>query len=114
MSLTARHPEMALEMGKYHLIGELARGGMGNVYLAALCGAGGFNKLLVLKELKPELAEDETYVTMFLEEARLAARLIHPNIVQTNEVCSEDHHHYMTMEFLDGRSLSRIVKRLGP
>jgi serine/threonine-protein kinase len=58
-----------------------------------------------VKELKPEFADDETYVAMFLEEARLAARLIHPNIVQTNEVGSEGHRHFMTMEFLDGRSL---------
>jgi serine/threonine-protein kinase len=84
---------------------------MGNVYLAALCGPGGFNKLLALKELKPDLVDDPTYVEMFLEEARMAARLVHPNIVQTNEIVSEDHRHYMTMEFLDGRSLSRVVRR---
>jgi serine/threonine protein kinase len=111
MNMTARQTAIAPEMGKYHLIAELARGGMGNVYLAALCGPGGFNKLLVLKELKPELSDDETYVAMFLEEARLAARLVHPNIVQTNEVSSEDKRHYMTMEYLDGRSLSRVVRR---
>jgi len=111
MNTTARQPAIAPAMGKYHLIAELARGGMGNVYLAALCGPGGFNKLLVLKELKPELSDDETFVAMFLEEARLAARLVHPNIVQTNEVTSEDRRHYITMEYLDGRSLSRIVRR---
>ncbi len=99
------------EIGKYHLVAELARGGMGNVYLAALQGPGGFQKLLVIKELKPELCNDETYVAMFLEEARLAARLTHPNIVQTNEVGSEVDRHYMVMEFLDGRSLHRIGRR---
>jgi serine/threonine protein kinase len=113
MMMTARQPAIVPEMGKYHLIAELARGGMGNVYLAALCGPGAFNKLLVLKELKPELSDNETYVAMFLEEARLAARLVHPNIVQTNEVSSEDKRHYMAMEYLDGRSLSRIVRRFG-
>jgi serine/threonine protein kinase len=113
MESASRNREISSEMGKYHLIAELARGGMGNVYLAVLCRPGGFNKLLVLKELKPELSADETYVTMFLEEARLAARLIHPNIVQTNEVHSENHSHYMTMEYLDGRSLYRIVRRFG-
>jgi serine/threonine protein kinase len=99
------------EIGKYHLVAELARGGMGNVYLAALQGPGGFQKLLVIKELKPDLCNDETYVAMFLEEARLAARLTHPNIVQTNEVGSEVDRHYMVMEFLDGRSLHRIGRR---
>ena len=58
------------------------------VYLAAAQGPGGFNKLLVVKELKPELSRDESYVAMFLDEARLAARLTHPNIVQTIEVGS--------------------------
>lgn len=98
------------EIGKYHLVAELARGGMGNVYLAALQGPGGFQKLIAIKELKPELGDDDTYVTMFLEEARLAARLHHPNIVQTNEVGSEDGRHYMVMEYLDGRSLHRIAR----
>ena len=84
---------------------------MGNVYLAALCGPAGFHKLLAVKELKPELADDESYVAMFLEEARLAARLVHPNIVQLNEVSSDGDRHYMAMEYLDGRSLSRIMRR---
>jgi serine/threonine protein kinase len=115
MPTTSKAYELAMspDIGKYHLVAELARGGMGNVYLAASQGPGGFSKLLVVKELKPELCDDETYVTMFLEEARLAARLIHPNIVQTNEVGSHGTRHYMVMEYLDGRSLHRIAKRLG-
>jgi serine/threonine protein kinase len=103
---------LAPELGKYHLIAELARGGMGNVYLAVAQGPGGFHKLLVVKELRPEFADDETYIAMFLEEARLAARLTHPNIVQTNEVGSEGSRHYMIMEYLDGRSLHRVAKYL--
>jgi serine/threonine protein kinase len=112
MTSAARDSILPAEIGKYQLVAELARGGMGNVYLAALQGPGGFNKLLVVKELKPDLSEDETYVSMFMEEARLAARLVHPNIVQTNEVGSEGRRHFMVMEFLDGRSLHRIGKRL--
>ncbi|MDP9001271.1 MAG: serine/threonine protein kinase [Myxococcota bacterium] len=113
MKLTSerREPVRPPEIGRYHLVAELARGGMGNVYLATTQGPGGFSKLLVIKELKPELSDDETYVSMFLDEARLAARLHHPNIVQTNEVASEGGRHFMVMEFLDGRSLHRIGKR---
>lgn len=99
------------EIGKYHLVAELARGGMGIVHLAASQGPGSFNKLLVVKELKPELSHDDAYVSMFLDEARLAARLSHPNIVQTIEVGSEGNRHYMVMEFLDGRSLHRVARR---
>jgi len=98
-------------IGKYHLVAELARGGMGIVHLATSHGPGGFQKLLVVKELKPELCQDDSYVAMFLDEARLAARLQHPNIVQTIEVGSEGQRHYMVMEFLDGRSLNRIARR---
>jgi len=84
---------------------------MGIVHLAATHGLGGFNKLLVVKELRPELAGDELYVRMFLDEARLAARLTHKNIVQTIEVGSDNARHYMVMEYLEGRSLHRIVRR---
>jgi eukaryotic-like serine/threonine-protein kinase len=107
------HDSVLLEIGKYRLIAELAQGGMGNVYLAVAQGPAGFNKLVVVKELKPELCDDQSYVAMFLDEARLAARLIHPNIVQTNEVGSDGRRHFMVMEYLDGRSLHRIGRRLG-
>jgi serine/threonine-protein kinase len=102
----------AIEIGKYRVVAELAKGGMGNVYLAIAQGPGRFNKLLAVKELKPSFCEDETYVAMFLEEARLAARLTHPNIVQTNEVGSDGNRHFMIMEFLDGRTLQRIGRHL--
>ena len=69
-------------LGKYRLIAEIARGGMGIVYLALAQGPAGFSKLLVVKELKPELTEEPAFLKMFLEEARIAARLNHPNIVQ--------------------------------
>jgi len=111
MQSSALESAVVPEIGKYHLVAELARGGMGIVHLAAAQGPGGFNKLLVVKELKPELTRDESYVSMFLDEARLAARLTHPNIVQTIEVGSEGSRHYMVMEFLDGRSLYRMIRR---
>jgi serine/threonine protein kinase len=113
MTCTAPESASACEIGKYRLVAELAQGGMGNVHLAVAQGPGGFSKLVVVKELKPELCDDPAYVAMFLDEARLAARLIHPNIVQTNEVGSDGHRHYMVMEYLDGRSLHRASKRLG-
>ncbi|HZU83573.1 MAG TPA: serine/threonine-protein kinase [Polyangiaceae bacterium] len=98
-------------LGKYQLLVELARGGMGIVYLAVAHGPGGFSKLLIIKELKPELVDDATFLAMFLEEARLAARLEHPNIVQTIEVGQEGYRHYIAMEYLQGQPLSRIRRR---
>lgn len=84
---------------------------MGIVYLAMARGPGGFNKLVVVKELKPELVEEPAFLTMFLDEARLAARLSHPNIVQTNEVGNDGRRTFMAMDYLDGRSLDRARKR---
>jgi serine/threonine-protein kinase len=81
------------------------------VYLALVRGPGGFNKLFVVKELKPHLAEDPNLVEMFLEEARLAAKLNHPNVVQTIEVGSDRDRPYIAMEHLDGQSLNRISAR---
>jgi hypothetical protein len=100
-------------VGRYRLIGELARGGMGIVYVAAAHGPVGFSKLVALKELRPELADDVEFLTMFLDEARLAARLSHPNIVQTNDVSEHQGRHFIAMEYLEGRSLYHVLKRFG-
>ena len=94
---------------RYQRISELGRGGMASVYLAALRGPQGFQKLVVIKEMKPELASREEFRDMFFAEARLAAQLSHPNVVHTFEVvedppgvCS------IIMEFLDGQPLGRV------
>jgi serine/threonine protein kinase len=98
-------------LGKYRLVAELARGGMGVVYLALMRGPGAFTKLLVLKELKPDLLEDQDVVDMFMQEGRLAACLNHPNVVQTLEAGSDGTRHYIAMEYLDGQSLYRVLHR---
>ena len=99
------------QLGKYRLIAEIARGGMGIVYLAVAQGPARFSKLVVIKELKPEYVEDGSFLEMFLEEARLAARLHHPNVVQTNEVDSDGDRHFMVMEYLEGAPLGRFLSR---
>ena len=98
-------------VGRYRLLGEMARGGMGIVYVAAAQGPAGFSKLVALKELRPDLVDDEEFLTMFLEEARMAARLNHPNIVQTNDVDECHGRHFIAMEYLEGRSLYNVIKR---
>jgi serine/threonine-protein kinase len=94
--------------GKYRPIAVLGRGGMATVYLAASSGPAGFTKLVVVKELRHELSEDPEFMQMFLDEARLAARLHHPNVVQTYEVTGEGGRHAIVMEYLDGQPLSRL------
>ena len=99
--------------GKYRLLVELGHGGMADVFLAVVAGpaGSGFSKLVVLKRLRAALAEDPEFVAMLVDEARIAARLNHPNVVQTNEVGEVDGRYFIAMEYLDGQPLHRIQYR---
>lgn len=99
-------------LDRYRVIAQLGKGGMADVYLAATNGPGGFNKLLVVKVLPSSLARDEQFLSMFQDEARLAARLNHPNIVQTYEVGESQGRHFIAMEYLEGQPLSRVEQVL--
>ena len=102
-------------LGKYHLIASLGGGGMAKVYLALMAGPGGFNKLLVVKVLRDDvLSGSHESVQMFWDEARLAARLVHPNIVQTYEGGSMQGRYFLAMEYLDGQAYRAVQNRLGP
>ena len=96
--------------GKYTLIAKIGHGGMAEVFLAANRGPAGFTKLTVLKRLHPHLEEEDGLVGMFLDEARLAARLNHPHVVQTYEISHADGMHYLAMEYLEGQSLARVLR----
>ncbi|MCA9617844.1 MAG: serine/threonine protein kinase [Myxococcales bacterium] len=99
------------QIGKYRIIARLGQGGMASVFLCLAAGPVGFNKLLVLKLLKEELAYDAEFLAMFLDEARLAARLNHANVVQTYEVGFEDGRHFLAMDYLDGQPLHAILRK---
>src|SRR6516162_2652536 len=109
MSVAVFGPAQTGNSGKYQLIAQLGRGGMSEVYLAVARGPAGFNKLAVLKRLLPALAAEPDFLAMFLDEARLAAQLNHPNIVQTNEVGVEAGKYFIAMEYLDGQPLVKIL-----
>lgn len=95
--------------GKFRIVSQLGQGGTADVYLALANGPAGFRKLVVLKILRASLCEDQEFRTMFLAEARLAARLRHPNIVQTNEVLELEGVPAIVMEYLEGQSLSWVI-----
>src|SRR5215510_4415977 len=95
--------------GKYRLFATLGHGGMADVYLGAAQGPAGFNKLVVIKKLRNG-GEDPALVQMFFDEARLAARLNHPNIVHTYEVDESPDGYMLVMEYLEGQSLRRLSK----
>ena len=96
--------------GRYELLKRLAGGGMGEVYLARQRGLDGFSKLLVIKTLLPHLCEDEEFITMFKDEARLTAQLIHPNVCQVFEFDQVESTYYIAMEYLRGEDLRRLWK----
>ncbi|CAM4527940.1 serine/threonine protein kinase [Corallococcus exiguus] len=100
-----------MQLGKYQLVRKLASGGMAEVFLAKAAGPRGFEKTLVLKRILPHLAEDEAFVEMFLGEAQLAARLDHPNVVQIFDFGEADGSYFLAMEYIDGPTLRRLIKR---
>src|SRR5438874_3122374 len=102
---------MTTPIGKYKLVRLIASGGMAEVYLARQAGAAGFEKLVCLKRILPHLARDKQFVEMFLNEARLAARLDHPNIVSIFDLGEANGNYFIAMEFIDGPSLRAAAKR---
>lgn len=99
-------------VGRYRVMGRLATGGMSEVYLAQQEGPGGFSKTVVMKVILPHLASDPQFVHMFHNEAKLAALLNHPNVVQIFDFGVEQGVHYMAMEYIDGRNLNHIARAL--
>ncbi len=100
-----------LTVGKYRIIAKLGEGGMAHVFLAVAHGPVGFSRLSVLKVVRPHLAEDPEILQMFLDEARLAGRLNHANVVQTYEVGEEDGRYVLVMEYLDGQPMRALQRR---
>jgi serine/threonine-protein kinase len=97
--------------GKYRLLAQLGQGGTADVSLAVARGPSGFNKLVVLKSMRSTMRSEPELARMFMNEARLAARLNHPNIVQTNEVFEFDGLPVIVMEYLEGQPLSSVLSR---
>jgi len=99
----------AERFGRYQLLGLLGQGGMGRLYIAERRGIEGFVKIVALKRIQPHLADSKQLREMFLNEARIAARLEHPNIVATYELGEVDGNYFISMEYLPGEDLSAII-----
>lgn len=102
--------EGPIQFGRYTVLARLGSGGMAEVLLAMFRGDHGFQKLVVLKRMHAQLASDEHFVRMFLDEARLAARLNHPNVVGTSEVGEVGGVYFLAMEYLEGLSFDRVAR----
>jgi serine/threonine-protein kinase len=97
-------------VGRYAIFDEIASGGMATVYLGRLMGSGGFARTVAIKRLHPQFAKNPEFVAMFLDEARLAARIRHPNVVPTLDVVAASGELFHVMEYVQGESLSHLAR----
>ncbi len=97
-------------IGRYALHAEIAAGGMATVHIGRLLGPVGFARTVAIKRLHPPLAKDPEFVAMFLDEARLAARIRHPNVVSTLDVVATEGELFVVMEYVPGESLARLLR----
>jgi eukaryotic-like serine/threonine-protein kinase len=99
-------------LGRYELLARLAAGGMGEIFLARLEGAAGFEKLFVIKRILPHLADDQRFRAMLIAEARIASMMAHANICQVYELGETDGQLYIAMEYLEGVTLLPLLRKL--
>lgn len=100
---------MPARLGRYTLLGKLARGGMAELFLAKSEGIEGFEKIVVLKRILPSFAEDEEFIELFISEARLAAQLDHANIVHVHDIGRDGTNFFFTMEYLHGHDVRHLL-----
>ena len=98
-------------IGRYALCGEIAAGGMATVHFGRLLGPAGFSRVVAIKRLHPQYAKDPEFVAMFLDEARLAARVRHPNVVATFDVVALAGELFVVMDYVPGESFARLLRR---
>jgi len=104
-------PTESVKLGRYELVLELGTGGMASVHLARTRGPAGFHKWFAVKRIHPHLAKDERFVDMFLDEARIAASIEHPNVAQVVELGEGEGSYFIAMEYLHGEHLGRVASR---
>jgi eukaryotic-like serine/threonine-protein kinase len=101
---------MTIRYGRYETISQIASGGMATVYLGRAVGVGGFERKVAVKVMHDHIADDPDFVAMFLDEARLAARIHHPNVVGTMDVQKTEDAMFLVMEYIEGASLRRALR----
>lgn len=102
---------MAERLGRYLLLRALASGGMGDIFLAEHTGLSGFAKRVALKRIRPELARSQSYLELFLNEARVGSFLNHPNIVHIFDIGHTEEALWLVMEYVVGVDLKRVIRR---
>ena len=98
-------------LDRYELVGELASGGMATVFLGRIGGVGGFQRFVAIKRLHPHLAREQEFIDMFVDEARLAAGIHHPNVVPILDIGASEDGYFLVMEYVEGDTLARLLAR---
>src|SRR5262244_3360214 len=98
-------------LGRYRVVDEIGVGGMASVHLARMDGPGGFQKWVAIKKIHSHLVEDESFVQMFLDEARVAARISHPNVATVFDLGKHEDTYWIAMEYLHGEPLREVMRR---
>jgi serine/threonine protein kinase/DNA-binding response OmpR family regulator/outer membrane biosynthesis protein TonB len=100
------------EVGGYDILGLIARGGMAEIFKAKKKGVKGFEKIIAIKKILAGFGKDDKYVEMFVDEAKIAAELSHPNIVQIYDLGKKDDYYFIAMEYVAGKDLRIILRKL--
>jgi len=96
--------------GRYQLLEKIAAGGMAEVFKARMRGEEGFEKIVAIKRILPHMADNDDFITMFVDEAKLAAQLTHNNIIHIYDLGKVEQYHYIAMEYVEGKDLRSILK----
>ncbi|HEY2903479.1 MAG TPA: serine/threonine-protein kinase, partial [Polyangia bacterium] len=100
-----------IPFGKYYLLERINVGGMAEVFKAKAFGVEGFERMLAVKRILPNIAEDEEFITMFIDEAKIAVQLQHANIAQIFDLGKVDESYFIALEYVNGRDLRAIFDR---
>ncbi len=106
------NPETIEEYGNYFLLEKIAVGGMAELFKAQQRGVQGFQKIVAIKRILPHFSDNDDFVTMFIDEAKLAAQLTHPNIVQIFDLGKSGSSYYIAMEYVNGRDLRTLLRKV--
>lgn len=104
-------PSVSESIGRVELFDEIGSGGMATVHIGRLIGAGGFCRIVAVKRPHPQFARDENFVAMFLDEARLVARIRHPNVLPTIDLIERQGELFIVMEYIEGASFAELLER---
>lgn len=102
---------LSVKFGNYLLLKKIASGGMAELFLARQIGVMGFERIVAIKKILPHLTHDKEFVEMFINEAKLAAQITHPNVVQIYDFGFADGMYFIAMEFITGKSLAEILSK---